>query len=466
MDLIRRAHRWALGRPRVLLVYAPDEQEGRWAVEAELDRRGWPRAWSPADTDLLLVVGHPGPQLSDAVEVLWSQVPWPRHRISWDGHVALPEALDTAAQELADVAGHRRREDSHRPDPQTLLSARAEGPASGANTADHGHGSDDGAGGRKGTDHGDGHDMAHGGEDDGKHAAHDQHCHDQHGEHTQPHAAHDESSGHGPHASDGEPGGHEQHAEDAGHGQHAGHGEHGEQGGGATHEGMDHGGMDHGGHGGHGGMDVAGLPMADTAPDRDGLELDQLKVSLGPVLPGWPTGLVLEAGLQGDVLSGVELRWLDEQNSDPHLAETEELTLRVALDVLASFLLVAGWPRAARATRQARDGVGSADSVEVAAARRNGAGLARRVGRSRTLAWNLRGLGDLQGTDGQETDLVDRIRSWCDIAAGDSKAKIPTPSLSDLAAGLEGAELGAARLVVASLGLSRAVSRSHEVADV
>jgi uncharacterized protein involved in copper resistance len=85
---------------------------------------------------------------------------------------------------------------------------------------------------------------------------------------------------------------------------------------GMDHAGMDHAGMDHGGHGGmdhsgHGGMDVAGLPMAGTVPDRDGLRLDALQVSLGPVLTCWPTGLLLHGQLQGDVLSRVRLTWVD-----------------------------------------------------------------------------------------------------------------------------------------------------------
>jgi hypothetical protein len=77
---------------------------------------------------------------------------------------------------------------------------------------------------------------------------------------------------------------------------------------GSDHEGMDHGsgheGMDHGG-------EVAGLPMAMTEPDRDGLQLDVLKISLGPVLAGWPTGLVLRAELQGDILAGADLSWIE-----------------------------------------------------------------------------------------------------------------------------------------------------------
>lgn len=45
-----------------------------------------------------------------------------------------------------------------------------------------------------------------------------------------------------------------------------------------------------------------GRPMAQTAPDRDGLELDQLDVPIGPFFPPLPIGLVLRLALQGDVV--------------------------------------------------------------------------------------------------------------------------------------------------------------------
>ena len=48
-----RVRAWAVGRPRVLLVHARGADELRWCAEAELDRRGWPFAVAPADTDLL-----------------------------------------------------------------------------------------------------------------------------------------------------------------------------------------------------------------------------------------------------------------------------------------------------------------------------------------------------------------------------------------------------------------------------
>jgi hypothetical protein len=45
-----------------------------------------------------------------------------------------------------------------------------------------------------------------------------------------------------------------------------------------------------------------GRPLAERAPDRDGLELDQLPVRVGPFFPAFPPGLVLELKLQGDVV--------------------------------------------------------------------------------------------------------------------------------------------------------------------
>lgn len=48
-----------------------------------------------------------------------------------------------------------------------------------------------------------------------------------------------------------------------------------------------------------------GRPMAELGPDRDGLRLDVLPMTLGPFMPRLPAGLVLAAGLSGDVMTGV-----------------------------------------------------------------------------------------------------------------------------------------------------------------
>ncbi|WP_324277000.1 hypothetical protein [Blastococcus brunescens] len=285
MDLIARLRNWALAKPQVLLVDAPGATTLRWSVEAELDRRGWRRAVSPADTDLLVVLGGPGPALAKAVGVLWSQVPEPRHRVDVQRPGDVAVALDEGRAALVRRAESGARGDD-RPSPASLL----------------GENKDEDA------------------DDEGMGTADD--------------------------------------------------------------EGMDHEGMDHGG-------EVAGLPMAMTGPDRDGLELDVLKVALGPVLPGWPTGLVLRADLQGDVLTSAELAWLDAGTAPP--AQQQSDSQRAALDRLARFLDVAGWPTAARDARRARDGM--AEGANRDEAQRLAEALARRVSRSRTLAWTAGGIG-------------------------------------------------------------------------
>lgn len=346
MDLRNALVRWGIAHPRVLLVDAPGSRALRWRVEAELDRRHWPLAVSPADADLLLVLGAAGPELSAAVDLLWRQTPAPRHR----QHLAVGDVpgpvLDAAAAALLDAAGDRGTEPPDGPWPE----------------------------------------------------------------------------GRGPHSSGS--------------------------------AGMDHGmdaGMDHGMH--HGG-EVAGLEMAGTAPDRDGLELDSLRVSLGPVLPAWPTGLVLRGALQGDVLTDVAASWADGQpatTGDDAAAGTAPQC--AALDSLSRFLVVAGWPTAAREARTARSGLRSPDPSVADRARRDASRLARRVQASRSLAWSVRGIGACG--DG---DVLTRVGRWCDLAAGVDATPAPggVVALSDLTARVEGAELASVRLVVASVDLEPA----------
>ncbi|TFV66488.1 UNVERIFIED_ORG: hypothetical protein E4P37_05655, partial [Bacillus sp. AZ43] len=168
MDLIARLRNWALAKPRVLLVDAPAATTLRWSVEAELDRRGWPRALSPADTDLLVVLGQPGPELAEAVDVLWSQVPEPRHR----GDVQRPSdvavALDQGRAVLIRRAGSGMK-GHDRPSPLLLLGKDEDDEGmdhgSGHEGMDHGSGHEgmDHGSGHEGMDHGSGHEgMDHG----------------------------------------------------------------------------------------------------------------------------------------------------------------------------------------------------------------------------------------------------------------------------------------------------------------
>ena len=446
MDLIQKVRHWALATPRVLIIDAPGTELLRWATESELDRRGWSLAHSPADTDLLLVVGDTGPELSEAVDLMWTQVPQPRSRgrVKDSGDVSVQ--LDAARQALLDAFRH--------PQPE-----RAAADAQAAEGERRGHQNQAGLASRE-----------------------EPRIHGEPAEHPTPHRPQIApplevgQSGHAGHAGMDHGGGAE-HAGHAGmdHGggaEHAGHAGMGHGGGAehAGHAGMDHGGgaehashagmgqlhnSDSPGHGGdhqmhHGGV-VAGLAMARTAPDRDGLELDVLKVSLGPVLPGWPTGLVLRTGLQGDVLTSVGLSWLDGGDEGGDRSADAQ---RAALDHLSRFLLVAGLPATAREARRARDGLVSPDASDRTVAQRRAERVARRVRRSRSLAWSVRGAGLLPAANGiTREEIMDRVLLWCDAAVGGETGERRATTLDDLEVALRGAELGTARLIVASVEL-------------
>ena len=222
--------------------------------------------------------------------------------------------------------------------------------------------------------------------------------------------------------------------------------------------------------------------MAGTGPDRDGLELDVLQVSVGPVLPGWPTGLVMHAAMQGDVLSDVTLAWSDDrppgQPADPGPWWV--------LDAVAQFLLVAGLRAEAQLAATGRDDLRSREPDRVARGRRIARTVARCIRRSAALRWSVRGVGILPGSsgpdgDGESGDVWQRVTAWCDAldrledrptAAGTERPEVSGQQrepvgLAELAAALEGAELATARLTVASADLrgvtvALPVGRHHE----
>ncbi|WP_138757729.1 hypothetical protein [Modestobacter altitudinis] len=495
MDLRRSLRRWAYARPRVLVTDMPGHDVLRWQVEAELDRRSWAYATSPADTDVLIVLGEPTGELSDAIDLLWSQVPTPRHTFGCSDANFLSRRLDQAIEALANSTtadANRQTEDDAR---ARLASAGLADDADASSSAGQdmgGHAGDD-MGGHAGDDMG-----GHAGQDMDEHAGHDMggHAgHDMSGEHTGHdmggHMGHD-MGGHAGQDMDGHAGhdmgghtGHDMdgHAGDDMSGEHTGHDMGGRMGhdmGGHTgddmsgeHTGHDMGpGHDMGGHAGHDmsghmGHDmsgpVAGLPMAQTAQDRDGLDLDVLSVALGPVLPGWPTGLVLRAQLQGDVIIDAQLSWTS--GADNEAGDIPGPAQARALDHLARFLVVAGWPTQARQARQARSGLTSSDPAVRARAQEAAVRVARGVRHSRTLAWSVAGMGHLTDRDPERPDdVLARIRRWCDIAAGTSDVAEPGPvALPTLASALEGSELATARLVVASVEPKRALTRVEGV---
>jgi hypothetical protein len=377
VDLTARLLRFAAARPHVLVVPAVGGAAQRLAVEAELTRHGWPVALSPADTDVLVVAGVPGPELAAVVERLWQQVPAPRARADVAAASAAAPALARAAEDLADAARQRRE------------------PAGLAPPARHGVP----AGERKG-----------------------------HGEHLPTERG---STDHGDH----QPGSHADHQQ--------------------------------GGHQHGGGMEMpGGLPMADVGPDRDGLMLDRLRVPLGPVLPDWPAGLVVEVVLQGDLVQQASARILDPPDHD-HPAPpsfwsdaegTAEHTRRRAarhLDALSRLLGTAGWADPAATARHLRDALLAGAAAEWLRPRTDA--LVGTVRRSRMLRRMLLGVGTGAG---DVTALLTARLTALQAAlaaveypahADDDPGSTDAPTLDELAELLVGAELAAARLIVAAV---------------
>lgn len=237
-----------------------------------------------------------------------------------------------------------------------------------------------------------------------------------------------------------------------------------------------------GGHGGDHQTMPAGLPMADVAPDRDGLTLDALHVQLGPVLSLWPAGLALHLTVQGDVVQRAEYETygLDpgtDRSVRPFWAgegDTAPLIAASALDSAGRLLAVAGAGGFAGQAARLRD--------ELLEARGPGAPLlgaveqlGRRVARSRILRWSLRGVGVLRPDDALARrlsgapvraggDAYDRLMQWLLDAAGvlagagaagergEGAARPSAAAVLDVLRELVvGTDLAATRLIVASL---------------
>ncbi|MDT0613642.1 hypothetical protein [Streptomyces lancefieldiae] len=247
--------------------------------------------------------------------------------------------------------------------------------------------------------------------------------------------------------------------------------------------------------------------MAERGEDRDGLMLDRLHVSLGPFLAEWPAGLTLRVTLQGDVIQRAELHAPPVERplggpADPFwsrpwvratageavsVGEAARRRAAAHLDSLGRLLAVAGWPAEAVTARRLRDDL--LERAPTTAVLPRVSRFARRVGRSRTLYWLTRGIGLLTAEDARAVgasgpagragrDVPARYRQWItdvladvrrldDIAlldpveqesprgrwdAGPPGQRPPSAALAELLPRLlEGTELGAARLIVASL---------------
>ena len=253
-------------------------------------------------------------------------------------------------------------------------------------------------------------------------------------------------------------------------GPHEGHGD--------AHDDMDHGGhehMDHSGHQhmDHGEMEMApdGIALAQGGDDRDGLEMDVLHSRLGPVLVHWPSGLVLECSLHGDVVGDAQA-WVVDADHDGDrataLLNAAPLAAARRCDHIVDLLALAGWPSAADDARAIRDLLLD-EPFSVDHARPLVEKLLRRLRRSWWLRWSLRDLAPLSAADLERSrlptalagDTYDRLLAHAETALALLSKQLPPHSFRAESANVIGAvpvlvrglDVATARLVVASLGI-------------
>ena len=391
---------FALREMRVLIVERPGWALTRIAAERSVAVRGGRVARSAADADALLCCGEPDPELAPLVGRLIEQIPRPRAQERADHPGDVAGALDRIAAALRTGDARAGVDDA------SVEAAEADQPAAYGSDLDHGE-----------TDRGD---MADADMDDADMADADM----------------DDADMADADMDDGE---------------------------------MADGGMDMSGPG--------GIPLAGGDADRDGLEMDVLSVRLGPVLPAWPAGLVLDITLAGDLITAAQVDLVG-LGSDPlpaHMSRREHAAL--VADRIGWVLLLAGAMRAERGLRRVRDGLldGAETSWCAAELRR----VRGRLDRSRALRWSIRGLGRIDRTALRLADLpldwagdiLDRLGtrlaklsellSRIDETPDDADDLVPPTTRAGLELVAEtvcGLEIGAARLVIASVDVDLAGS--------
>jgi len=107
MGVTSQIARLAATATHVLIVEVPGWGETRILLEAELTRRGWTRALSPADADVLAICGIPGEELGSACDRIWDQLPGPRTRVNLTASARISVSLDAAVADLVDDSRQR-----------------------------------------------------------------------------------------------------------------------------------------------------------------------------------------------------------------------------------------------------------------------------------------------------------------------------------------------------------------------
>lgn len=107
MGLTQRLVRFAFSCPRPLLAVAPGGTACRLAVERELRALGGRQARNAAEADTLLVCGSAGTELSEALDLIWSQLPVPKARVAVTSPEHAHDALAEARARLHDIHAQR-----------------------------------------------------------------------------------------------------------------------------------------------------------------------------------------------------------------------------------------------------------------------------------------------------------------------------------------------------------------------
>lgn len=339
----------------VLLVEVPGNSDVRMGVEAAIAAAGHVLAVHPAESDVLLVCGTPGPELRTVIDRVWDQMPYPKHRVTVTDPHEVGTVLTASQEALAD--------------------RRAQRSAGRENAI---------------------------GNTDGRDSEEDEHPKYEH-------------------SSD---------ADDAGESMQ----DHDMTMGGHDHMSMDH--MSMSGPGGY--------PLAGGADDRDGLEMDVLHRRLGPILPVWPAGVVLDVTLAGDTITDASASVID---VDDHKRGEPQSGAASALDQAAQILAVAGWDAVAARTLRVRDlaVTGRRDQ-----ARERIRPLRRRIERSVMLRWSLRGLQVRPDID-VRTVLLTRLERADAALNGRQFEPEPATPVDEIPSLVKGRDIGSARLIIAAL---------------
>ncbi len=431
--------RGAVRRAHVLVVEVPGWGKARRRAEAEIARRGWAAAGSPADADILLVCGQPGRELASACGRTWSQLPGPRIRVAVIAEAEVAAALDRAAAGLLD--DRRQREEARarpvRPDQEPRPDGRMDAVAHDSGGMHGGPG-------------------AHGGMDM------------------------DMEGGTPAHDSGGMHGDMEMNMD-----------------GGGMDMGMDmpmpggiplaSGGPDRDGLD----LDLLHLPLGPVLAHwpaglvvHCSLQGDVIVSAEAEVLPaavhphgGDGVGADGQDSAAGQGSAGQRIAGPGGQNPGWQSDGRREETVRLC-DAAVQVLALSGWSFAADRARRIRDAAVHAPLTQVWTEL---ALLARRVERSRLLRWSMNGVltagepsAPLGGTGaGERVPVLGRLLGWLESAAriaGDGPASASSPPdpqhhralLQQIPALVTGAPLARARLVIAGLGLdTAAIVGSH-----